>query len=186
MIVFNPTWRAPNWAPGAAEALKSLLQPSDWVLEFGSGQSTPWLAMCVERVITVEHDLVWLERVRGYLGETGVTNVTQVYAPQLGDRYVETLHLLRMFPGRRVVAIDGWLRREVWQALPEFTKPGDLIVCDDALDYIRPEEVCGTLRRFEEPHPLAGLPVKQDRPTISIHERHPPTKETWIVTTGDT
>ena len=65
----------PWWSYGAITQVEEFLaeRPQARVFEFGSGASTPWLAKRAGFVDTVEHDLDFVEVVRGLLD--GIENV---------------------------------------------------------------------------------------------------------------
>jgi predicted O-methyltransferase YrrM len=111
----------------ALELLSSRLPRDITVFEFGSGHSTLWWAGRVARLVAVEHDPAWYERIRAR-------------APA----HVE-LHLLPLEPGgaysRRilghpgafdVVVIDGRDRVHCAANAPGALKPGGVIVWDDS------------------------------------------------------
>ncbi len=52
--------------------LSELLTPSDRALEWGAGTSTAWLGRRVARLISVEHDPGWFERVHAQLSSSGL------------------------------------------------------------------------------------------------------------------
>lgn len=52
--------------------LDDLLRSSDRVIEWGSGTSTAWVGARVSRLLSVEHDPAWFERVGGQLRGAGV------------------------------------------------------------------------------------------------------------------
>lgn len=67
--------KAPWLTPAAIRYLDAHLKGTDVALEFGSGRSTLWFARRVARLISVEHDRAWYEKVSQRLADEGVTNV---------------------------------------------------------------------------------------------------------------
>ncbi|MFZ0041374.1 MAG: class I SAM-dependent methyltransferase [Solirubrobacteraceae bacterium] len=53
--------------------LEDLLRNGDRVIEWGSGTSTAWVGARVSRLLSVEHDPAWFERVSGELRAAGVS-----------------------------------------------------------------------------------------------------------------
>src|SRR2546423_11357121 len=71
-------WRLPDdpWiAPGAVDALRTLLRPDDVGIEWGAGRSTLWLAKRVKHLISVEGVEHWYNVFGERLKAAGVTNV---------------------------------------------------------------------------------------------------------------
>lgn len=73
--------REPWIAPAAVRFLRSRLREDDILFEWGSGESTVWFARRVRRVISVESDHDWYERVLYRLREEGLKNVDLRYLP---------------------------------------------------------------------------------------------------------
>jgi hypothetical protein len=71
----------PWWTYPAIHWTMSVLAGDERVLEFGSGNSTLWLASRVGRVTTVEDDEVWSARIAGQ----APPNVEVLYRPCAGD-----------------------------------------------------------------------------------------------------
>ena len=135
----HPT--APWLVAGAVELLERRLHASDLVVEFGSGRSTLWFARRVRRVVSVEHDPVWHDRVREQLAAEGVRNVDyhlvccERNGSGNGDGYVAAA--TRSLDGALdLVLVDG-IRRDacaLW-ALGQVRR-GGLIVIDNANRYL--------------------------------------------------
>jgi hypothetical protein len=96
------------WLPYTAlEAIEDFLLPSAKVLEFGSGNSTVWMARRCSQLVSIEHDPVWFERVHAAL--QGVDGANVAYELRSPERYADT----SKFPDGffDLVLVDG-LRRE--------------------------------------------------------------------------
>lgn len=180
MIVHDPDRKTPNWAPGAAVYLDTLLWEDDICFEWGSGQSTPWLAKRVPcgKVYTVEHDQKWVNKTA--LACKKFRNVRIIKMPKDDPVYVTILQKIATRP--TVYLIDGYQRPECLELVMELAQPGDLVVCDDALDYIDLVEELhlgedAKYHTFSEEHPYKGTDYAKD-----FHRQgpHPDTKETWI------
>jgi hypothetical protein len=55
---------APNLAIGATQFLEGWLKKTDVILEYGSGRSTGWFAQRVHKIISIENNPLWYEKVR--------------------------------------------------------------------------------------------------------------------------
>ena len=174
----------PCWAPGAADHLASMLTGQEVAIEWGSGQSTAWLAPKVLALHTVEHDHKWANKVADQC--QGFGNVVVHLHPYADPFYVDVLHNLERSPQPHVWLIDGYKRIKCLNYALRNAKDGDIMVCDDALDYAGPllhRLTPGCLKHFAMPHPYAGTPIdvarhKPHGNTIRTH--HAMTKETWI------
>ena len=172
----------PCWAPGAADFLASILTGDEVAVEWGGGQSTAWLAPKVFHLHTVEHDIEWVRRIANMTSE--FDNVTMHHHPFEDPFYVEVLHEMNPAPVRHVWLIDGYRRIDCLDYALRKADEGDIVVCDDALDYA--EHLLYKvefIHRFDMPHPHAGLPCvsaknTRDRNTVRTHA--PATKETWV------
>jgi protein-L-isoaspartate O-methyltransferase len=71
----------PWMVPAAVERLDDLIQPTWWVLEFGSGASTAWYAERAECVVSLEDDPEWYENVRKRLGTLASDKCDVRYVP---------------------------------------------------------------------------------------------------------
>lgn len=180
MIVYDPDRKTPNWAPGADVYLDALLLEDDVCFEWGGGQSTPWLAKRVPagKVYTVEHDQKWVDRIAGYCKK--YQNVRIIKQAKDDRHYVSVLKGIATRP--TVYLIDGYHRPECLKLVMELALSGDLVVCDDALDYVDLVEELrlaehGRYHTFSMEHPCKGTRYPKD-----FHRKgmHPNTKETWI------
>ena len=165
----------PCWAPGAADYLASLLAGTEIVFEWGSGASTVWLSDKVERLYTMEHDKKWLAKVMEIRGP-----VVLPFHQAISDPEYVTTALRVMHPD--VWLIDGYRRIDCLALVMEHKRKGDIIVCDDALDYAE-HLLTDDIKRFAMPHPYAGTKINQAQHkghgnTNRTH--HAATKETWI------
>ena len=109
------------------ELLKERLQPDFVLLEFGSGFSTMFFMKRVAKVISIEHDPVWIERLSSRLD----TNVTVVsVSRETADTYCAFL------AGNQerfdFILVDGRHRVECFRrSIPHLTERG-VIVLDDS------------------------------------------------------
>lgn len=73
----------PWFSPQAVSFLEKYLLPTDDGLEFGTGRSTVWFARRIHYLTSVEHNLIWANRVRAMLTEESITNVTLHHHPRV-------------------------------------------------------------------------------------------------------
>ena len=71
--------RHPDWpwlTAASIQILSSWLRPTDIGFEWGSGRSTLWFARRIRKLISVEHDPKWYDKISHVLKEENVTNVS--------------------------------------------------------------------------------------------------------------
>ena len=118
----------PWWPSQARRRIASLLEPTWVVVEFGSGMSTAWLASRVRRVITVEANRVWAEKISSHLRAKELTNVemrmfdVEMYNPN--DLVMEEMPDL--------VIVDAERRRECINWAFDHLKPNGYLYLDNA------------------------------------------------------
>jgi hypothetical protein len=138
-------WRFPDlpWMTRQAnDILCDWLKPTDVGFEWGSGRSTVWLGTRVRRLISIEHDKDWAQRIRGELQGRGIEHKVQYYLePDVNivsspdSRYVARIHDV---PDSSLdfCIVDGWSRADCALACLPKLKPGGLLVLDNAQLYI--------------------------------------------------
>lgn len=152
-------WRNPRtpWTAQAAVAIfKSLLTKDMVGLEYGSGNSTLFLAARLKHLVSIEHDEGWFEKTRKNLSELNLTNVEYVLIQpgpitkpeysfwdehELDEReftvraeYTHYFSYVRKFPNDHfdIIMIDGRARIEcALNAIPKL-KPGGIFVLDNS------------------------------------------------------
>jgi predicted O-methyltransferase YrrM len=123
----------PRLTKEANEYLENRLQPAFVGLEWGSGKSTVWLAPRVARLISVEHNPFWYERVRQKLRERKLDNVAYYKRPATPEAFKAVLDdlgdVLLDF-----ALVDGIVRTREACALaaPARIRPGGILIIDDA------------------------------------------------------
>jgi hypothetical protein len=119
--------------------LESHLRPTDHVFEWGSGDSTVWLAQRVRYVTSVEHDPTWAARTT--LNLVGRLNTSVLWVPPLrpytegaddGDPDVFRQYILAILgQPADVVLIDGRSRVGCAVAAAEVLEPPRLFFLHD-------------------------------------------------------
>ena len=117
-------------APGAKKWLEEWLRQEHVGVEFGSGMSTPWLGNRVKRLISVEHNPGWLNKVKDALEEHDVNNVDLVYQPNL-KVYPNIIGRMKN-RSLDFVFVDGRERVKCIRGVIPKIKQGGIIILDDA------------------------------------------------------
>lgn len=109
----------------AIEWLDAMVRAHHTVFEYGCGQSTQWFAARCGRVVSVEHDLAWADRVR----DTAPPSCEVRHRP-IGNGYVEAI--AEDATVYDIVVVDGRLRPEALALAPAHLRHDGLIVLDNA------------------------------------------------------
>ena len=109
----------------AIEYLNQLDFGAKSVFEFGAGNSTIYWCRRAKRVVSIESDPAWFERVRARLptnGEIHLVEKAALYARRLAE-----------FPGQfDVIIVDGIERRACCVEAVKKLQPGGLIILDNS------------------------------------------------------
>lgn len=119
----------------AVNILSTMIGASDIGVEFGSGRSTVWFAQRLGRLISVEHDKLWFDKVGSELSRVHLlSKVDYHFAPDEAS-YLRPLHEL---PDCSVdfCLVDGELREDCALVAIEKLKPGSLLVIDNVNWYL--------------------------------------------------
>lgn len=129
----------------AIEFLQRHLQPTMTACEFGAGGSTRFFSRRCRRIVSIEHDAVWLERVRSTLAADGARNVELRHQPLAGenlDAFLQSKYLQSALGERYDVVLIDFLDDEFLLRPACFTfakahlvRAGGIIVVDDAWRY---------------------------------------------------
>ena len=104
--------RAPWLVRGARRWLESELRSSFVGIEWGSGRSTRWLARRVKRVVSIETNPNWYQRVTHRLQQSRLNNVDYVLVP---------IPYQEGFPGEKCVVANRQAYGEAYGAIPDGT-----------------------------------------------------------------
>jgi hypothetical protein len=149
------TLRVPLLPYCVMEFLEARLQRNAVVFEYGGGGSTLWFVQRVSRVITVEHDHSWYQRLMCELRNYHVTNCTLLYEPIDEENPVRSIgsvpginygsaeitgslesyvRVIDRFPADSfdLVVVDGRSRPACLIHAIQRVKPGGLLLLDDA------------------------------------------------------
>jgi len=148
------------------EFLENVLHDGSRVFEYGSGQSTKFLASRASSVTTVEHDPAFYTRLSRELP----SNV-ELHFEENEESYVE--RLARCESDFDLIVVDGVHRSACLQIAPHHLKESGIIILDDA-DREEYSEAVAALRRagFRQLR-LSGLcPVSFRRKTSFLFFRN--------------
>jgi predicted O-methyltransferase YrrM len=127
-VAFGAYAVEPWWTFSLVARVERILRPNMRVLEFGSGQSTLWLAERVGTVVSIESDAAWQARVRSQADKLGLSNID--LRLRAADSYADCSEFTdRSFD---FCVIDGMLRGVCAEtALPKM-RPGGWIYLDNS------------------------------------------------------
>jgi hypothetical protein len=105
------------------------------VLEFGGGQSTLWWAQRARRVLTLEGDPAWYEKLKEKIPDNVSLHLTSLKNRETNISQVR--EILALNPGSKydVIIIDGLYRYEMIDIACGVLAEGGMIVCDNAEGY---------------------------------------------------
>ena len=117
------------WLPEEAIVfLNQLLNRNSVVLEFGSGNSTLWLAKRAAKVVSYEHDREWWEKAAEKIWDSGIVNVMLIHDPDY-----PTKGITRPWPEQcDVTLVDGRGRVNCIMTCWDRVKPQGWIVLDNS------------------------------------------------------
>lgn len=141
----------PWMAPGAIKFLDQTINEKFTMLEWGSGGSTAWFAKRARKVISIESNISWYDRVSETLKSSGIKNVDY--------RFIETDDCLQQDECIKqgivppyvavvnayqenffdLVVIDGSLRNICINEAPKYIRPGGYLVLDNS-NWMSPEK----------------------------------------------
>jgi len=132
--ILHPDW--PWLTKEAVKVLDSVLEDEYIGLEFGSGRSTLWFAKRIKRLISIEHDRFWFDKIKKKLIKENINNVD--YYLKSADEYVNILDEIND-NSLDFVLVDGLLRDVcVKKSLSKIRNGGLLII--DNINWFVPSE----------------------------------------------
>lgn len=135
--LFGKLYAEPWWTFSVKRRVAEILTPDMKAVEFGSGQSTLWLAPRVRELLAIEGDAAWYERVKTNLARAGVANVTLQH--RTGDDYWNVDDVADGSVDFCVV--DGRARGRCMRAILPKMKPGGWVYLDNSdKDMTQPDD----------------------------------------------
>ncbi len=132
MIIPELAGTTPWFVAGAIDHLAELIQP-DWeAFEWGCGGSTLWLAQRCQTVVTVEHNIDWLNKTSHELVHYELCAALVFVNQNDGDHeYADYAAFIDKYPNEDfdLIFVDGRNRAECIQhALPKLKRGGVLVL----------------------------------------------------------
>lgn len=153
----------PVMVANAIITLNSWLRPTDVGFEWGSGQSTSWLASRVGQLTSVEHDPQWHSLVSSRLEKLGLQDKVNYQLVEADGGQMNEPELSPYAHAIDTVAdhsldfaiVDGQMRLRCMQRVMPKLKPTGLLVLDGANRYVpNPLEAGHTTVRIHRSQPL--------------------------------
>lgn len=120
------------------------------VLEFGGGQSTRWWARRASRVVTLEGDRAWYQRIARSMPPNVALHHVDESNPVSCARQVEEVLASSPYQKYDVIIIDGLWRTEMIDIALRRVADDGMIICDDAHGYgIQPAFQASGLHRVD-------------------------------------
>ena len=142
--LFGYRAKVPMISYRARRVIDKFLTPETQMIEFGSGNSTPWFAERVGKLISIEDQLPWFEHTKSLLKDRQITNVQYEYRP--GNTYTDLSSIADN--SLDFALIDGTDRQGCIFAITPKLKVGSMIYLDNSdKDMLFPD---GDLRRAEK------------------------------------
>lgn len=129
----------------ATDILTDYLKETDIGLEFGSGRSTLWFSKRVSKLISVEHDPIWYEKVKNQLSENKFTNCSYHLCPSEANNMSEDdafdtayVHVAREVKDNSLdfALVDGKYRSACAITLIEKIRPAGILIIDNINWYL--------------------------------------------------
>jgi len=112
----------------AVKILDSLLKNNDIGLEFGSGRSTLWFVKRVKKLISIEHNKLWFNKIKNEFKKQNINNVN--YYLKSENEYVNILDEIND-NSLDFVLVDGLLRDVCVKKSLSKIKNGGLLIVDN-------------------------------------------------------
>jgi predicted O-methyltransferase YrrM len=103
------------------------------VLEFGGGQSSLWWAGRADRVVTLEGDKVWHDKISERM--PGNVDLFLVSMADMASCVADVRNVLKNYGRFDVIVVDGLYRAEMMKIAAEVLSADGAIVCDNAEGY---------------------------------------------------
>ena len=119
----------PDWSEDTINRVEDLLEPEDIVFEWGTGYSTIWLAYRCKKVITMEHNPEWRDRIKAIADDLGLDNIEfHLCGLESLEYYTEIANN----KDARLIIIDGRNRVRCFENARLACKQGGIIMLDDS------------------------------------------------------
>ena len=139
-------YRNPNnpwWTRDSVSIIESLLIKADSILEFGSGRSTVWLGNRCTKIISIEHDIKWAEKIKklNSISCIDLKLVVPIIKSDTSKEYDFESYIYLDYPLNAnikfdVIVIDGLFRGHCAKLATEIIAPNGLIIIDNINWYL--------------------------------------------------
>ncbi len=118
-------------SPRAVRFLEENISNGQIGFEWGSGRRTIWLAVRLKRLISVEHDKIWFERLSRKIKEKKLNNIEYHYVSyEQKQKYVGIINNIED-NSLDIVFVDGAHNKAcILAAIPKIKKGGLLLIDD--------------------------------------------------------
>lgn len=140
---------------GANQFLSGYIRPSDVGLEFGSGRSTLWFAARASKLVSVEHDRDWYEKVSASLMQKRLANVDYRYLAGDLDDFLVMERAIQAITNQfeashfDFVLVDGVCRDICAREAIRLIRPGGILVIDNVNRHLPSNSVSPNSRSIE-------------------------------------
>jgi len=125
----------PKLNSGTIEFLRKIITPESLVFETGSGKSTIWFGKQVKKIIALENDKGWCEKVQGFIDKENLQNVRLYFDPDYPKKQFKDILQNEDIIEYDIVLHDGpfhvRLRILAMKFMHLFVKPGGYLIVDD-------------------------------------------------------
>lgn len=105
------------------------------VLEFGGGQSTLWWAKRAKKVVTLEGDHDWYEKIKNKMPDNVDLHFVSMVDIETNVLQVKEVLKSKLINHYNVIVIDGLFREEMIDIACNLMADDGIIVCDNAESY---------------------------------------------------
>jgi len=120
------------------EFLKKIITSDSLIFETGSGSSTIWFGKQAKKVVALESDKGWHERVRGFMRKENLQNVKLYFDPDYPRKQFKEILQAEDVVEYDIVLHDGpfsaGLRISAMKFIHLFVKAGGYLIVDDTHD----------------------------------------------------
>jgi len=117
------------------EFLKKIITPESLVFETGSGNSTIWFGKQIKKVVALEDNRDWYDKVREFAKQENLQNIKLYFDPDYSRKQFKDILKKEDIIEYDIVLHDGphsvGLRISAMKFIHSFVKPGGYLIIDD-------------------------------------------------------
>jgi hypothetical protein len=130
----------PWLTPQSIKILNELIKPSDIGYEFGSGRSTIWLSSKLFKLVSIEDNKSWFDKILEIITKNNITNIDYYHKESKSINEIDSPYYkaLDNIKDNTIdfILIDGSLRSSLALISCVKLKPGGILVLDNANLYL--------------------------------------------------